>query len=130
MEELAGTAWTLTHFETAGGTVAALAQSPATLEFTASDPQTGRLAGTSGCNSYTAGYALSGNDLKVTQMLSTRMLCTPPERMEQEFRFYQALPTARSYQRQDDALTIEYTGGTLHFTRAASGTDGEQPASC
>ena len=127
MEELAGTAWTLSHFETAAGSVPALADSPATLEFAAGDPP-GRLSGTSGCNRYTAGYAVKGNDLKITQLVSTRMLCTPPERMAQEYRFYQALPAAKSYQRQDVTLTIAYTGGILHCIRAAGSADDGQPA--
>jgi putative lipoprotein len=93
-----------------------------------SDPQSGRLSGTSGCNRYTAGYAVNGNALKVTQVVSTRMLCTPPERMAQEYRFYQALPTAKSYERQDDALVIEYAGGTLRFIRAAATMDDGPPA--
>lgn len=130
MEELAGTAWTLTHFETDAGSVPALANAPATLEFAAGDPQSGRISGTSGCNRYTAGYAVNGYDLKISQMVSTRMMCTPPERMAQEQRFYQALPAAKSYQRKDDTLVIEYFGGALHFIREADKKEGVQPASC
>ena len=70
---------------------------------------------------------MSGNDLKITQMVSTRMMCTPPERMEQEYRFYQALPAAKSYKRQDDTLVIEYRSGTLHFTRAEATSESRQP---
>lgn len=123
MEELAGTAWTLTHFETDAGSVPALAEAPGTLEFAVG----GRVGGTGGCNRYFAGYTLSGNGLTVGQMGSTRMMCSP-ERMAEEDRFLQALQEARSYQRQGDALTIEYAGGTLHFTRTETKPDGGQPA--
>jgi putative lipoprotein len=127
MEELEGTAWTLTYFESDVGTILALAESPATLEFAASDSQSGRLAGTSGCNRYTAGCAVSGTGLTVTQMLSTRMLCTPAERMEQEYRFFQAMQVAKSYLLQDDSLVIKHVSGTLHFKRAEATSDSGQP---
>jgi heat shock protein HslJ len=40
--------------------------------------EAGRAAGSTGCNRYTASYAVDGNMLELGQIASTRMACPPP----------------------------------------------------
>lgn len=42
------------------------------------DTGTKRLAGSTGCNRFSAGYALSGEGLRLTPAVATRMGCPPP----------------------------------------------------
>ena len=112
--ELAGSAWTLTSFETDTGVIRASTEAPATLIFSAEGEQAGRLSGSSGCNRYFASYTLTGDRLHIRGMGSTRMMCDPV-RMEQEDRFFQALLTAERCELSQGELLIVYAGGTLRF---------------
>ena len=53
-------------------------------------PGTGRVSGKSGCNSYGAGYTLSGEGVSFGDAVSTEMACEP-DLMEQEQAFLDAL---------------------------------------
>src|SRR5215831_15156313 len=116
--ELAGTVWKLVGVETDGGTIPALPDAPTTLAFS-EGPPSGRLSASGACNRYTAGYTLAEDRLSVSAMGSTRMLCDP-ERMAQEYRFFQALQAAERCELRDGELQIAYTGGTLRFMRATA----------
>lgn len=123
--DLAGTTWTLLQFETDGGMVPPVPDAPATMAFTADSEQgagapINHVSGTGGCNRYVGSYTLTGDRLTVGQVVATRMLCTPPERMAQEDRFFRALNTAATCELRDGHLLITYAGGTLHLARAAT----------
>jgi heat shock protein HslJ len=64
-----------------------------TLHFTAD----GRVAGKASCNSYTAGYRLSGEGLAISEVVMTRMACTPP-RIAQEQRFIEVLRAVERFE--------------------------------
>ena len=68
-----------------------LADEPATLSFTKD-----RLSGSSGCNRYTAGYAIQDNIIKVGVIAATRMAC-PEALMTQENLLLSALEGAKVY---------------------------------
>ncbi|MGZ6367970.1 MAG: META domain-containing protein [Ktedonobacteraceae bacterium] len=112
--ELAGTAWTLVDIETDTGVIPALAEAPATLDFSKEGEKEGLLSGRSGCNRYFASYSLADNHLSIGPLGSTRMFCGPAQ-MAQEERYFQALATARRCELSKGILHIEYTGGTLRF---------------
>jgi heat shock protein HslJ len=69
----------------------------------------GTLSGSSGCNTYVAGYSAKDGLLKVEQPLSTMMMCT--QGMEQETAYLAALTAAESYQISGAKLEIQYNGG-------------------
>ena len=110
--ELAGSAWTLVDFETDTGAIPALAEAPATLDFS----KDGMLSGGSRCNRYFASYSLTGDHFSIGPLGSTRMFCGPAQ-MAQEERYFQALAIARRCELSNGVLLIGYTGGTLRFER-------------
>ncbi len=114
--ELAGTAWTLVDFETDTGVIPALAEAPATLDFSKEGEMESMLSGRSGCNRYFASYSLADNHLSIGPLGSTRMFCSPAQ-MAQEERYFQALAIARRCELSNGVLLIGYTGGTLRFER-------------
>jgi heat shock protein HslJ len=114
--ELAGTAWTLVDFVTDTGVIPALAEAPATLDFSKEGEKEDMLSGRSGCNRNFASYSLTDNHLSIGPLGSTRMFCSPAQ-MAQEERYFQALATARRCELSNGVLLIRYTGGTLRFER-------------
>ena len=110
--EFAGTTWKLVNFETDREVIPALAEAPATLEFSSD----GRLSGRSGCNRYFASYSLTDDHLRIGPLGATRMLCSPAQ-MDQETRYFQALATAGRCVLSKDELLIDYTGGRLRFAK-------------
>jgi heat shock protein HslJ len=90
--------------------------------------QGGRVSGSAGCNTYTAGYTLGpdAGALHIDQPASTRMFCAEPAGvMEQEGAYLAALPTATRYRIEGDRLTLQRQHGTettLVATYAARGT--------
>ena len=72
--ELAGTKWVLIKYLSPGGAVFTVPASVTpTAEFTA-DTMSGR----SGCNTFSAGYTLDGDNFAVTGLSSTMMACEEP----------------------------------------------------
>ena len=86
------------------------------------DSAKGEVRGSAGCNTYFAGYEVSGSTLSIFEMAWTEMACMSPEGvMEQEQEFLTILAGAQSFQVDDTALTIFCSGGQkLYFTTATS----------
>jgi heat shock protein HslJ len=81
----------------------------------------GRVAGSAGCNTYTASYTLNGNAIAIGSAASTRMFCSAPAGvMEQEGAYLAALPTARTYRIEGRRLILETADGArvASFTTA------------
>lgn len=57
----------------------------------------GRVAGRASCNSYSGQYALTGEGLTVSKILSTRMACDPPSVMTQEATFLDVLGNVQRF---------------------------------
>ena len=74
----------------------------------------GKLAGSGGCNNYTADYQVDGSSLHIGPAASTRKLCSEPQGvMEQEAAYLKALESAGTYQIQGDKLEIRDANGAL-----------------
>ena len=68
------------------------------------DPSTGQVNGTGVCNSYSSTYVVSGNTIKFSPAISTKMMC--PEGTNLEYNFFQALHNASSYSLKRGKLTL------------------------
>lgn len=75
-----------------------------------------QINGTTGCNSYFAGYTLDGTNLSVEQAGQTEMFCEG--RMEQEQAYLQMLMSAVSLTLEKDTLTIHTSEGDLVYAPA------------
>ncbi len=79
--DLEGVVWALTGFGPAGSLAAPAAGSRLDLLF-----EQGRVAGSSGCNSYAGAYALDGTALGIGALASTQKACPEPlMKQEQEY---------------------------------------------
>jgi heat shock protein HslJ len=103
--------WTLTSLN--GQPVPA--ETSITATFTpGEDPNTGNIGGSSGCNTYNAGYTLDGNNITVGTAAMTMMACETG--METEQAYLQALQDSQSYQIFGDRLVLTNPSGNLTFT--------------
>jgi heat shock protein HslJ len=69
----------------------------------------GSLSGSSGCNTYTARYAVQGNTIRIDQPIATYKTC--PQGMEQEGVYLSALVSAIRFKLTGSTLEIVYDGG-------------------
>lgn len=108
---LAGTPWVLeTYTKISGSTVGVLPSTKVTILFGPG----GNLSGSAGCNSYSGGYSLTGqNSITIGPLITTLMYCGEPGVMDQETSYLALLNTAASYDITPD--------GTLNL-RNATGT--------
>lgn len=95
------------------GAALGVGQRPVTLHV---DAVAGRASGFSGCNRYSAGYELSGDALRFTAPLSTRMACAGGMELEQGF--LAMLPQVARYQVVGATLTLSSKAGVLATFRA------------
>jgi heat shock protein HslJ len=109
---LTGTEWVLTDL---AGTPA-LPGGKATLAF----PEAGRVAGNGSCNRFTGSVTVTGDQLKIGPLASTRMACFDEAVSQQEDKYLKALGAVTRYSYQDPYLLIYVNGfdKPLRFTRA------------
>lgn len=100
---------------------AAAEKARATLDFRPD----GRLGGRAFCNSYSTGYAVTGEGLRVNGAIAaTRMACPPPL-MRQETEFLQILGGVTAHDiRPDGALVITGAGGRAIVARRTAADGG------
>ncbi len=117
-EALIGT-WQLASFLGANGqTVQAVAGSIPLVTFT----RDGAVAGTVGCNHFSANYTASGTQLAIGPTVSTLMYCSAPSGvMDQEQRVFELFPLTAGYAVTGTTLNLlDRTGKTIMtFNRAA-----------
>ena len=76
--------------------------------------RTGKVNGSSGCNSYSASYLVSGSQLTMTPPTGTNMICnTPAGIMAQEAAFLALLPTVGGYSIEGESLYLEDASGEV-----------------
>lgn len=109
----AGTKWVLSTLT--GTTIPATARE-AYIEF---DSAKNAAAGSSGCNRMMGKYTLEGAQLKLGAMAGTRMAC-PPEVMQFERAFLQALQDTDQFRMEGDQLTLYKEDQTLAVFKAAA----------
>ena len=108
---LVGT-WKLTSRGTRDTLSPALADVEAELTFN----EDGSVTGTSGCNEFGGNYTVDGNEIALTEIVSTLMLCDTPI-MGQEEAMYQVLSELVAFQVEGNTLTLMKNGKILVFER-------------
>ncbi len=107
---LSGTRWNVVNYNDGGAIVTLLAGTAINMEFGAN----GQVMGSSGCNSFNAGYSVNGSALSVGQPSGTQRLCPDPQGvMDQETRFLSALRSAASFRIIGSQLEISNGGGQI-----------------
>jgi len=82
----------------------------------------GKLSGNAGCNNYTAPYKADGKQISIGPARTTRRMCAePPNIMEQEAQYLEALTTAATYRIDGSKLEIRTGGGALATTFRRAG---------
>ena len=96
-------AWDLFSYNNGKGAIqSVMIGSETTAEFTAN----GKLAGSGGCNQYSAEYTtIASNGIAITQPITTLMACAEPV-MNQETQYLSLLPKATKYEISGDQLTL------------------------
>jgi heat shock protein HslJ len=108
-QNLSGTSWEVIGYNNGKQAVTSvLSGSTIRLDF-ASD---GTLSGNSGCNSYNGTFTVTGNQITIGPIASTRMACSQ-ELMDQESLYLAALGTAATYQIKDTGLELRTKDGAL-----------------
>lgn len=110
-DRIAGTSWQVTGINNGRQAVAGvIAGTQPTMNF-GSD---GRLAGSAGCNDYSAGFTSEGSAIRISAPAATRKACPQPEgAMAQEAAFLAALQTAATQRREGDRLELRTADGAL-----------------
>lgn len=72
----------------------------------------GKMFGDTGCNQYTTSYTIKGNQITIGFPATTRKIC-PPEFMEQEKQFINALPKSFKIARNGEKWEIRDESGSL-----------------
>jgi len=113
---LRDTAWRVEQLD--GRPLAGLApaQSP-TLQFAASER---RVAGYTGCNRFAGSYELDGNDLRFSQLATTRMACAGEAGVVEQA-FSAALGQVRTLRLTDQRLELFDESGTLRIAAQSAG---------
>lgn len=108
---LTGTPWKATGYNNGRqAVVSILSGTTITAEFA----EDGKLAGSAGCNRYTADYTTEDAAITIGPSASTRKFCAEPEGiMDQEAAYLAALPTAATYRINGNRLELRTAEGSL-----------------
>jgi heat shock protein HslJ len=109
---LGGSSWIVTGYNNGKqAVVSVLNGTQLTADFSADGT---KLSGSAGCNQYAAVIELTGKNIKIDPLVSTRTLCTEPAgRMEQETQYLKALETAAVYRIEANQLELRSADGAL-----------------
>ncbi len=112
-DALLNTQWRLVSIGAPGSETPLPVGADLTLEFQTE----GLAAGSGGCNSFGADYAVQGDSLVFSQLISTMMACTDSNLMDLEQRYFKALQSSGKFEQSDEGLTIHYDqdAGSLNF---------------
>jgi heat shock protein HslJ len=106
------TAWVLEAGTVDGVDIPIMDDHPITLVF---DTEAGTAGGTSACNQYFAAYTLSGSELTFDDAGSTMMACEPPEVMDAEAAYLEALSLVELFTIEDGQLNLSGVDADLVF---------------
>jgi heat shock protein HslJ len=122
---LTGTLWQATGYNNGRGAVTSLVIGT---EITATFSDDGTLSGSAGCNNYTATYAVDGDQITITPVATTMMMCAEPEGiMEQEAEYIAALATAATFSIEGDQLELRTADGALVASFVATAPEPATP---
>jgi heat shock protein HslJ len=110
-QEIAGTEWTVTGYNTGtNAVVGVLAETHLSIRFSAD----GKISGSAGCNDYTGPYSSSGQSLTIGETAATRKTCAQPEGvMKQERLFLKAVGMITLARVDGDLLELRSRDGGL-----------------
>lgn len=108
---LPGSLWNVLAYNNGRGGVVSVIQGT---EITAYFGEDGQLTGSAGCNNYSAGYEIDGDQIKIGPAAATRMACGEPEGiMEQEAEYLAALENASIFRIENqERLILEGPDGS------------------
>jgi heat shock protein HslJ len=110
-QDLAGTSWEVTGYNNGKQAVTSVL---AGVTLTAEFGRDGALSGNSGCNSYNGPYTVTGDQIKIGPLASTRKACADPAGvMDQEAQYLAALESAATYRIEGAALELRTKDGAL-----------------
>ena len=113
---LANTEWRLVALGDADAPADVVGGDPTTRFTTATD-----MTGWMGCNSYGAGYSVSGSDLRLDDLTWTEAGCPSDALFRQEQRMQDLLATVERFEVSGERLTLYSEGGqALVFERAGN----------
>jgi heat shock protein HslJ len=113
-QTLTGVTWYLVAFNTAEG--GSLSVKPGA-QITAFFDTAGKVAGSAGCNQYTASYEATLNGLSIGAPATTRMACSEPAGiMNQETAYLTTLQGASGYSISGNTLTVNDSTGKALLT--------------
>ncbi len=110
-QDLGGTSWEAIGYNNGKQAVTSVLEGST---ITADFGEDGTLSGNSGCNNYKGSYTVTGNQIKIGPLASTRMACSDPAGvMEQEAQYLAALETAATYQIEGTTLELRTSDDAL-----------------
>lgn len=103
-QDLSDTSWEATGFNNSKqAVVGSLVGTSLTADF----GKDGTLSGNSGCNTYTGGYKVNGDQITIGPLASTMMACSEPAGvMDQEAQYLAALQSAATYQIEGNVMQL------------------------
>ena len=108
-QDLAGTSWEVIGYNNGQQAVTSvLAGTTLTAEF----GKDGNLSGNSGCNTYNGTYTVTGDQIQIGPLATTRMAC-PQEIMDQESQYLAALQAAATYRIEGTGMELRTQEGAL-----------------
>jgi heat shock protein HslJ len=108
---LAGTSWVVTGYDDGSQNVSVVL---AGTKLTADFGEDGTLTGNSGCNDYNGPYKVTGNQIGIGPLSSTRKACSDPAGiMEQEAQYLAALENAEVFVVDGNTLELREVDGTV-----------------
>jgi heat shock protein HslJ len=109
--DLAGTSWEVVGYNNGKQAVVSVALGTS---LTAKFGADGMLSGSAGCNNYTAAYETDGKKISIGPAATTMKMCAePPNIMEQEMQYLQALATAATYRIDGSKMEFRTAEGAL-----------------
>lgn len=115
-DDLGRPRWVLSALTPSGHAAADWARSGITAQF---DVWGGRLSGFSGCNNYSAGLSIAGEQIEVSQPISTRKACPGGMVMELEREYLERIAQATAFTVTGDRLELSLADGSGMAFRAA-----------
>ena len=110
-QDLSGTSWDAVGYNNGKQAVVSILGGTT---ITATFNKDGSLTGNAGCNNYNGTYSVSGNQITIGPLASTRKFCNTPEGvMDQESQYLAALGTAATYQIEGNTLELRTKDGAL-----------------
>jgi heat shock protein HslJ len=111
---LIGTHWRVTGYNNGRGGLVGVQEGP---QLHLTFAKEGTLDGSAGCNHFSAPFNISGDQITLGPVMTTRKFCQdPPGIMEQESAFLSALPKASRFERTGDRLELRMVDDALVAT--------------